>query len=139
MLGIYGNCLIAIGESGRAIELFDTLKHLNPIEPAWITRLKAIACMTAGRYEDAISLLKSLESPNNLARGWLTASLANSGRLKESRKMLDEFLKVAKLEMVDFPGHSLSAWKKAWRGIPYKNPEDGEHFFEGLRKAGLMD
>lgn len=95
--------------------------------------------MTAGRYEDAISLLKSLESPTNLVRGWLIASLANSGRLKEARKMLDEFLSVAEREMVVFPGRSLSAWKKAWRGIPYRNPEDAEHFFEGLGKAGLMD
>jgi tetratricopeptide (TPR) repeat protein len=139
VLGIYGNYLIAIGDSTRAIEQFDTLRHLNPIEPAWITRLEAIAYMTASRYEDAISVLKSLESPTNLARGWLTASLANSGRLKEAREMLEEFLSVAEREMVVSPGRSLTAWKTAWRGIPYKNSEDDERFFEGLRKAGLTD
>ena len=139
VLGIYGNYLIAIGESRKAIELFDTLRQINPIEPAWITRLKAIAYLTDGRYEDAISLLKSLEAPTNLARGWLIASLANSGRLEEARKVLDNFLSVAEKEMVVFPGRSLSRWKKAWRGIPYKNPEDSRQFFEGLRKAGLMD
>jgi len=139
VLGIYGNYLIAIGESRKAIELFDTLRQINPIEPAWITRLKAIAYMTDGQYEDAISILKSLEAPTNLARGWLIASLANSGRLEEARKVLENFLSVAEKEMVVFPGRNLSKWKKAWRGIPYKNPEDDQQFFEGLRKAGLMD
>ena len=138
-LGLYGEHLIAVGESTKAIELFDSLTRLNPIQPAWITRLKAIAFMTAGRYEDAISLLKSLASPTNLARGWLTASLANVGRLDEAQEMLEEFLSVAEREMVVSPGRSLAAWKSAWRGIPYKNPEDDERFFEGLRKAGLTD
>ena len=139
VLGLYGEHLIAVGESTKAIELFDSLTRLNPLQPAWITRLKAIAYMTAGRYEDAISLLKSLASPTNLSRGWLTASLANVGRLDEAQEMLEEFLSVAEREMVVSPGRSLAAWKSAWRGIPYKNPEDDERFFEGLRKAGLQE
>ena len=139
VLGIYGEYLIVVGESTKAIELLDTLTRLNPIQPAWITRLKAIAYMTAGRYDDAISLLKSLESPINLVRAWLASSLANAGRLKEAKEMLDEYLRVAEREMVVFPGRSLAAWKAAWHGIPYKNQEDSERFFEGLRKAGLTE
>ena len=137
VLGIHGNYLIAIGESARAIEQLDALRELNPIEPTWITRLRAIACMSAGHYEDAISLLKSRESPGNLARGWLIACLAHAGRVEEAREMLEEFLRVSELEMVDFPGRSLAAWRKAWRGMPYKNREDAERFFDGLREAGL--
>ncbi len=95
--------------------------------------------MTAGRYEDAISVLKSLESPINVTRGWLAASFANAGHLKEAPAMLREFLRVAEREMVVFPGRNLAAWKTGWRWIEYKNPEDAERFFEGLQKAGLSE
>ena len=139
VLGINANYLIAIGESEKATELLDGLARINPLEPAWITRLKAIAYLTVGRYRDAVSLLKSLESPTNLVRGWLASSLANAGRLDEAREMLEEFLRVAEREMVAFPGRSLAAWRSAWRGIPYKDPAASERFFEGLRKAGMAE
>ena len=122
VLGINANYLIAIGESEKATELLDGLARINPLEPAWITRLKAIAYLTVGRYRDAVSLLKSLESPTNLVRGWLASSLANAGRLDEAREMLEEFLRVAEREMVAFPGRSLAAWRSAWRGSPDKDP-----------------
>jgi adenylate cyclase len=139
VLGIYANYLIAVGDSEKAVELLDELARINPLEPAWIVRLKAIAYLTVGRHQDAVSLLKSLESPTNLARGWLASSLANAGRLDEARETLKEFLRVAEHEMVVFPGRSLAAWRSAWRGIPYKDPATSERFFEGLRKAGLGD
>ena len=139
VLGLYGEYLIAVGEPVKAIELFDTLSHLNPMQPEWITRLKAVAYMTAGQDEVAISLLKSLRSPTSLARGWLTACLANAGHLEEAQEMLQEFLRFAEQEMVAFPGRSLAAWRVAWHGVPCQIEEHAERFFEGLRKAGLHE
>jgi adenylate cyclase len=136
-LGIYGFYLSAVGEPERAIDLFYRLAELNPVEPAWISRVKGIAYLTAGRDEEAISVLSSLQSPLNLTRGWLAASLANAGHADQARTTLDEFLRVAEREMLMFPGRDLEAWKSAWRGIQYKREEDSERFFEGLRKAGL--
>ena len=136
-LGIYGFYYCAIGEPERAIELFARLDRLNPVEPGWITRVKGIAYLTAGRYEDAISVFRSLESPLNIARGWLAASLAQAGRLDEARTTLDQFLRVAEQEMSVFPGRALEEWRTAWHGIQYKNEADSERFFEGLHKAGL--
>ena len=137
--GIYGEHLIAVGEAKKAIDLFETLTQLNPREPAWITRLRAVAHMTMGDYETAISVLESLASPSNLARAWLASSLAHAGRIEDAEKMLDKFLSVAEQEMASFPGRSVADWKSAWRGIPHKNDAESEHFFDGLRKAGLRD
>ena len=139
VLGLYGEYLIAVGEPVKAIELFDTLSRLNPMQPEWITRLKAVAYMTAGQDDVAISLLKSLRSPTSLARGWLTACLANAGHLEEAREMLQEFLRFAEQEMAAFPGRSLAAWRVAWHGVPCQIEEHAERFFEGLRKAGLHE
>jgi adenylate cyclase len=139
VLGLYGEYLIAVGEPVKAIELFDTLSSLNPLQPEWITRLKAVAFMTAGQEEVAISLLKSLRSPTSLARGWLTACLANAGHLEEAHEMLQEFLRLAEQEMASFPGRSLAAWSVAWHGVPCQNEEHAERFFEGLRKAGMHE
>ncbi len=136
-LGIYGFYLCAVGEPERAIELFVRLDRFNPVEPGWITRVKGIAYLTAGRYEDAILVFNSLESPPNIARGWLAASLALAGRLDEARTTLDQFLQVAEQEMLVFPGRNFDKWRTAWRGIQYQNETDSERFFEGLRKAGL--
>jgi adenylate cyclase len=138
-LGINGFYLIAVGKPDQAVQQFDALGRLNPVEPGWITRLRGLAYLNAGRYEDAISLLKSLETPINVTRAYLAASLAHTGHAEEARKMLEEFLRVAERNMIRFPGRRVDAWKRAWRLTQYKNQEDSDRFFEGLRKAGLED
>jgi len=51
---------------------------------------------------------------------------------------LEEFLRSAELNMVVFPGRRLKNWDTYWRGTMwYKNEQDFDHLFEGLRKAGL--
>lgn len=134
---MYGFYLVVVGEPDKAIEQFDALARLDPMEPGWITRMRGVAYMTAGRYEEAIRPLKSLESPVNTTRAWLASSLANAGRVREAQEMLEEFLRVAEREMADFPGRSLAAWKTNCRWVLYKNQDDFDRFFEGLRKAGL--
>ena len=54
--------------------------------------------------------------------------------------MLEEFLRRAEEEMVDFPGRSLAAWKRSWRSLRfYKDKADVEMWLDGLQKAGLED
>ncbi len=125
------------GGCSQAIDLFAQLGRLNPVEPGWITRVRAIAHFTAARYEEAVSIFKSLESPPNFARGWLAASLAQSGHVDEAQDVLAEFLTIAEQEMTIFPGRELEAWRSARYGIEYKNDADSQRFFEGLKKAGL--
>ena len=73
-------------------------------------------------------------------RGWLAASYANAGRSDEARQTLDEFLRIAKDDMAEFPGKTIADWKTYWHGaIEYKNDSDFEHLFEALRRAGMPD
>ena len=68
----------------------------------------------------------------------LAASYAHVGRLDDAKPVLEEFLHKAKHETVDFPGRSLAAWKRNWHSLVcYKDKDDGDHWLDGLRKAGL--
>ena len=139
VLGIHGEHLIAMGEPKRAIELFETLHGINPIEPAWITRLRAVAHFTSGDYVTAVSILESLPRLTNLSRAWLASALALAERIEDAGRTLETFLATAEREMANFPGRSLAAWRTAWRGIPYRDEEHLEAFLDGLRQAGLAD
>ena len=139
VLGIYGFYLTAVGNPDRAIEQLDLAVQHNPLEPSWITRVRGIAYLTAGRYDDAISVLKSIEAPINLVRWWLAASYAHAGRLDEARAILEEFFQVAEQEMVEFPGRTLSAWKTVSNGMEYRKQTDLDHLFNGFRKVGMLE
>ncbi len=139
-LALFGVYLTAIGEPEQGIEQFNQAMRLNPFEPRWFRWSRGIAYFTAGRYEDAITDLRSINSPINEARGWLAASYAHAGQLDEARAMLEKFLQIAEQEMAVFPGRKLSAWEAYWHGaIEYKNEAHFEHLYDGLRKAGLPD
>ncbi len=52
--------------------------------------------------------------------------------------MLEEFLRVAEVDMAVFPGRKLAAWEPFWHGaIEYQNDADFEHLYDALAKAGL--
>ena len=137
---LFGVYLTAIGEPEQGIEQFNKAMRLNPFEPKWFRWSRGIACFTAGRYEDAIEDLSSIDSPINEVRGWLAASYAHAERLEEAKAMLEIFLQTAEREMSVFPGQKLSAWEDFWHGaIEYKNEANFQHLYDGLRKAGLSD
>jgi adenylate cyclase len=139
-LGIYGLYLTAIGQPGKAVEQFDQATRLNPLEPDWFNWLRGIAYFTAGRYEEAISDLKSIETPVNEVRGWLAASYAHAGRADSARASLEEFLRTAKDDMAVFPGRELVAWETYWHAaIEYRDQMDFDRLFDGLRKAGMSE
>jgi len=138
VLGLYGLFLTAIGEPEQAIKQYIYAERLNPMPPGWFSRLKAVAYFSAGRYDDAISALNSIETTINAERAWLAASCAQAGRLEEAHTILEEFLRIAEKEMAVFPGCSLNAWEPFLRAVkPYKNQADYDRLFDGLRKAGL--
>ena len=54
--------------------------------------------------------------------------------------MLDEFLTVAKSDMVVSLRPRLEDWKPYWQGAYwYQERKDYDHLFDGLRKAGLPE
>jgi adenylate cyclase len=136
----YGLYLAVTGNPEAGIEQIDLAKQLNPFDTRWVPWVRGIACFTAHRYDEAIAALRQARETNNEVRGWLAASYAHAGRLQEARAMLDEFLRVAKSDMVVSLRPRLEDWKPYWQGAYwYQERKDYDHLFDGLRKAGLPE
>ena len=139
-MALFGVYLTAIGEAEQAIEQFCQAMRLNPFEPNWFRWSRGMAYFTAGRYEEAIADLTSLNAPINEARGWLAASYAHAGHIAQARATLEDFLRIGEQEMSVFPGRRLRAWEAYWHGaIEYRSEEYFKHLYDGLRKAGMQD
>lgn len=136
----YAVLLIATGRADAAIERLESVKLRNPFDLSWVPWVKGIAYFTARRYREAIAALTQVNVPINEVRGWLAASYAQEGRLTEAKASLDQFLRVAKDDMVTYPGDRLKDWEPYWHAaLEYREPREFDHLFEGLRKAGLPD
>jgi TolB-like protein/Tfp pilus assembly protein PilF len=136
----YAMFFIATGQPEAAIEQLDLVKRHNPFDLYWVPWVKGIAFFSARRYDEAIAVLKQIPEPINEIRGWLAASYAQGGRLVEAKAGLDEFLRVAKHDMVVYPGDRLKDWEPYWHAVlPYRDQRDFDHLFEGLRKAGMPE
>lgn len=126
----FGLCLMFAGEPGRAIDILQANLRLDPFQNA--SRLGYIghAHYMLKRYVEAIPPLQECvwRMPNfRIVKLWLAAAYAQVGQLIEARAAADD---VRRIE----PGFTIDRWKPT---AVYKNVEDAEHLFDGLRKAGL--
>lgn len=137
-LGVYGLYLTSVGRASEAVTHYDDSARINPLDVDWISWLRGITLFTARQYDEAISVLRTIQDPINEVRGWLAASYAKAGRLDEARAKLQDFLEAAKVDMAKFPGDTLSDWEEYWHGaIAYEDAADFEHLLEALRLAGM--
>lgn len=136
----YAVYLTAIGQPGTAVEQIEIAKRLNPFDFSWTSWIKGIALFTAHRYDDAIAAFAQIPEPINEVRGWLAASYAHAGRLKDAKACLEHFLRVAREDMVVYPGNRLKDWEPYWHGaLEYRDQRDFNHLFTALRNAGLPE
>jgi adenylate cyclase len=85
-----------------------------------------------GDYARALASLRecALRAPNFLAcRVWLAAAHAQLGQLDEARVHVGEILRIN-------PNYSMAG---SVVSRLFRRPEDVEHLFAGLRKAGLRE
>jgi len=126
-----------VGRGQEAIEVIKKATELNPKHlfgryrnPQYLDWM-AMACFTAGLYEEAISKMKkSIESFGSLPLPqrdlFLIASYSMLERM-EAKELAQQWLKAN-------PSFTLSSWGF---GRLYKRAEDRERLYEALRKAGL--
>jgi tetratricopeptide (TPR) repeat protein len=129
LLADMGYVLTYVGRAKEGIAHTERAMRLNPFYPDWYLWVIGMAQYTMRRYEDAVTTLKKMTDFPIEPRLYLAASYAQLGRLEEARTELTEILKLD-------PGASLKSWGHSQ---PFKNKLDSEHFFEGLRKAGLPE
>jgi len=129
----FGATLGRAGELARAIQVIETHMRYDPLYVAAVPGSLAIARYFLKEYSEALPLLREFASrAPNLSQGhiWLAASLAQLGRLDEARAEAAEVLRID-------PKYTIDGTQR--RLAHYKRPEDAEHLFDGLRKAGLPE
>ena len=122
------------GRPRDALPSIESAVRLNPRGPETFAYLAvgAAALIQLDRFEDAVDWARrSLRHPRGNLIFWAYAQLASAlghlGRLDEAHKALGELLRL-RPDFSPEPVRRMLAWSDA---------EAMEHYFDGLRKAGL--
>ena len=121
------NLRVLQGQSHAAIELAENALRLNPYPPGWYCWDLGFAYYAAGRYTQAVRVLRKEEVGRLPAKRILAASLAQLGQLTEAHEEARRFLEIN-------PGFLASRWAATQ---PFRRDEDRQHFLDGYIKAGL--
>jgi adenylate cyclase len=121
------------GEPERAIQVIETHMRYDPFYVAAVPGALGFARYMLKQYSEALPPLREFASRTpNLSQGhiWLAANLAQLGRLDEAHAEAAEALRIDPKFTIDGTARRLALNKR---------PEDAEHVFDGLRKAGLPE
>ena len=103
--------------------------HLNPLAPDNCLLAIIVGHYTEGRYDAALEMLTRIQEPDENTEAWRAACLAQLGR--------DDEAHVAAANAIEMDGDFIG--KPDWLGIwCFKNPQDLNHFIDGLNKAGVL-
>ncbi|MGA2647599.1 MAG: protein kinase [Candidatus Sulfotelmatobacter sp.] len=123
-----GELLIYAGSAERAMQLVERAKQLNPNHPGWYWFADFYQAFSRGEYRDALSFaLKAKLRGNPLAPMFVAAAYGQLGDVEGGAIAAAELMKFRP----ELPALMRKQVEKVW------NPEYGERFLEGLRKAGL--
>jgi TolB-like protein/Tfp pilus assembly protein PilF len=120
-----------MGKSEEALVASRHTCRLSPRVSYMLLEMGRAFCQ-AKRYEEALDPLSRViaDRPYWLtARALLIVTTIGLGDVDKARQHAAEVLKSS-------PGFSLGYWAPT---LPYKNPDDLEHYLDALRKAGLPD
>src|SRR5262249_50951711 len=115
---------------GRAEEGIDWLREamrLNPCHPDWYLSDLSVALYATHRYAEAITVLRRIARPGYWQWSRLAACYAQMDQMDEARAAAAEVRRLR-------PSFSTANIR-----LPYKNPADGAHLLDGMRKAGLPE
>ena len=128
-----GNTLMLSGDPVRAIEAGERHMRLDPFYAPITAAFLALAHYVLRQYAQALPLLRECASrgPNFPAvHVLLAATHAQLGNIEQARAEAAEVLRNDPKWTIDGTQALVT---------PFKRPEDAEHFFDGLRKAGLPE
>ena len=123
---LMADALAHSGRSTEAISLLENAMMLNPFYPDQYLWHLGGCYFNLKEYERAIEEIKKMNNPAE-GRRILAACYGHLGKVEEAR------LHAAKV-MEAHPEFTLENWGAVQ---PDRNPDDVEHFIEGLRRAGL--
>ena len=129
----FANSLVYAGEPLRAIEVTKSLVRFDPFYQPLAAGIMGLAHYMLRQYEPAIATLgeAASRSPRHRSvRQWLAAAYAQVGELDHAREEAEAVMQIQ-------PDYGINAMGKHF--APFKRPDDAEHLFDGLRKAGLPE
>src|SRR5262245_35282459 len=124
--------LVRAGNSMRAIDVLKTYMRLDPFYAPFALGLLGSAHYMLKQYSQALPLLRDYVSQAPNSRGghmWLAATHGQLGQLEEARAEAAEVLRLQ-------PNYTITANRMV---MAFKSTKDDNHFFDGLRKAGLPE
>ena len=129
----FGEVLVWAGDPARAIEAVERHMRLDPFYAPLAPGYLGLAHYMRKQYSQALPLLRECVSrtPNlRVAHCWLGATYAQLGSIEKARAEAAEVVRIDPKWTIEGAGSQLSSFKR---------PEDTEHYFDGLRKAGLPE
>jgi adenylate cyclase len=127
MTSSYGFALMWAGRAEEGLAKTERALAINPYAPTYYKAYLSLACFLAGRHEEGLEALKSIEGSVGPSRIALIANLAALDRLDEARVEAQTLLQ----ENPDFDLEGLLA------AYPFKLQEDRARLGDALRQAGL--
>jgi len=130
--GHFAFVLLVTGEPARAIQTLEAQMRLDPFYLPAAPSSLGFAYYLLRRYADALPQLQKAVSrapDHGHTRRYLAATYAQLGQLARAKEEAAEALRI-------------EPWFTISQGIfarICKRPEDGEHFSDGLRKAGFPE
>jgi adenylate cyclase len=129
----FGFALVNAGNARRAIDILHAYIRLDPFYLPLTSGILGFARYMLKEYEQALPAARDFISraPKLLAgRILLAATYARMGRLEEARAEAAEIMRLQ-------PKYTIGG--VARRIVAFKHAKDAEHYFGGLRKAGLPE
>jgi len=124
---------LMLGKAEQAIESFEMVLRLSPLDPARAFAFSGIAFghFFLGRYDEGRRVAKEILQlfPHHQSFGTYIANCVGAGDLGEAKTAAAQFLKFD-------PGFSVS---RASAIYPMRSPEHREKFDNALRSAGVPD
>jgi adenylate cyclase len=128
----FARALVLAGEPERAIAAVERHMRVDPFYVPLAPGSLGLARYMLKQYSEALAPSRecAARAPNlRLGHLCLAAAYAQLGRIDEARIEAAEVLQIDPKWTID----------KGSRLLPFKRPEDAEHMFDGLRKAGLPE
>ena len=129
----FGYALVLAGDLRRAIDVIMAYTRLDPLHTPFASGLLGFAHYMLKQYDQALPMLRACVSRSPTFRSghvWLAATYVQMGKLEEAYAEAAEVLRIDPKFTIDGTQRRLALFKR---------PEDAEHLFDGLRKAGLPE
>ena len=123
-----------LGYPDRLIRRVIALAGLSPGDPVSyrFNTGAGIACLLMGRYDDAVAFCEKARRSHGKWGPTFRILAAGYAHLGQTQKASEALVRYRELE----PSASIA---HLHRQLPYRNVEQAERLWEGLRKAGLQD